>query len=74
MKKKESLAKWLDRFTAQLDRKLDPIEQAIFEGAFELGWDAAETEMLKLTGGMELDEVGRTDDQLEFEVNEVRHE
>jgi hypothetical protein len=70
MKKKACLAKWLDKFTAGLGRKLDPIEHAIFEGAFELGWDAAETEMLKVCEGVELDEFGRTDDQLELEVNE----
>jgi hypothetical protein len=72
MKKKQSLEHWLSTFTARLGRKLDPIETAVFEGAFELGWDAAENEMIKLCGGNDLDEFGRTDAQLEFEVNEMR--
>lgn len=73
MTKKQSLEHWLDKFSAGLGYKLGPIETAVFEGAFEIGWDAAEAEMmLNLAGGIEVDEFGRTDAQLEFEVNEMR--
>jgi hypothetical protein len=49
---------------------LSIIEVEIFKGAFELGWDAYDAQLLKPSGGIELDEFGRTDAQLEFEVNE----
>lgn len=70
MKKKLLVEQWLSRFNAELGRELDPVETAIFEGAFELGWDAAENDIL--AEGIELDEFRRTDEQLEFEVNDLR--
>jgi hypothetical protein len=48
MKKKQSLEHWLSMFNARLGRKLDPIETAVFEGAFELGWDAHDAELIKM--------------------------
>lgn len=78
MTKKEALGHWLEKFTHQLEfgeiHRLSVIEVEVFKGAFELGWDAHDAELIKMTSGIEVDEFGRTDAQLEFEVNEMREE
>lgn len=77
MTKQESRDYWLAKFNAKMapEHKLTPFGIAIFEGAFEIGWEAAENEMRLILGaGCELDEFGRTDEELEHQVNDLREE
>lgn len=72
MNKQQIRDLWLAKFTRLLEsmstQKMGPIENEIFKGAFELGWDAKENELL--SDEIELDEFGRTDAQLELQIQE----